>query len=442
MLVPAVLGVLQGMAAAMPRLLAPPQDINQLALQGKAAWCLNQLLHLLCWSFRKQDSSQLIPHATAAVQLASALMNGSGAANPGSCSCCLTSSRGGGRAAASAAPVLAFSRAGSKLPGCPGWACQSWRTAPLLYTLLGGLHKLQLLACGTVSVSAFMESPAARQLARSGGLLLQLQEVACLLTHVRWRQGQGGAGPPVPGCVDLAAFLGDGMDAAALQHLPSCLQHASVRLRAKSGCLNLALMAELAMVPSSPSSSPACPRCTPRHLLLLIDATSAFPGQALEQADPSCRVFSNVDLLFTASDRLEGAWVPGFVQQAVPTLAAWALAAAQQLPVSPADSSGAAGDASKRRALAREVLHAVRIITWLPGGVLLSPELHEDAPLQQLLACTERALRGFPDSAGDQAAFVMRLGQSILEVRASLMAASCRPGQPPVRGTLAAVPVP
>jgi hypothetical protein len=410
-------------------------------LHSKAAWCLHHLLLLLWWRWRRQLPVGLMPHAEAAVQLANQLVNGSGCASPGSsggCCCCLASSHGS--SAASPVCVLAFSRAAQPLQTCSGW-----RVGRMVCELMDVLTEVQLSARSGAS-DVYL-------LASRGGLLLQLQEAALMLLAVRKHQGApqgrlGGSGAAssggrgrgrrsnataagsssssststststsnltaIPSCADLAAFLGQ-VDTAALEHPPLKWDALCGNLVQRSGGLCYALAAMLA--PPQPSP-PACPRCAPQQLLLLIDTVTTLPHLALQLASSSTPAIDTLDRLLAARADDWQAWLPRLMKQAVPTLSAWVLAAAQQLPMGPAATSVAASSTGSSSRLASSVLHAVRMILLRPGGVLASPQQHQGVPMQQLLACAERALRCIPDASGTLAMpEIMALGVEVAQV--------------------------
>jgi hypothetical protein len=156
--------------------------------------------------------------------------------------------------------------------------------------------------------------------------------------------------------------------------------------------------------------APTCPRCAPEQVLLIVGALTAHPDQA------RCALLSTLSFLVQGRP-----WQAAFMRRAAPTLSAWAVAAAQQLPVSAAaagaSSSSSAGDAAAVTEMAIAVLQVVRLIVQLPGGVLQAPDGPEEQQaqqLEQLLACAERALRC---SAGGERAKSVGLALEVLQVR-------------------------
>ena len=178
--------------------------------------------------------------------------------------------------------------------------------------------------------------------------------------------GGGGSGGGTSGCADFAAFLGVA-DPAQLGSVGSLF--ASSRA-AVLGC-SAHLLDELRDTWSP--RAPPCARCAPEQLLLVVEAATLQPERALENAQLTWCVMVRLHELLVRDHRALLPWLGAFLPRAMPTLSAWIVAAAQQLPASPAASSSAgatAGDSSSAAYLAQAVAEAAGIVIPMPGSVL------------------------------------------------------------------------
>ena len=402
---PSITRLLEGVRAAAA------SSSATLAEQGSAALCLmllTRMIHNLGGGL--VDHERLLPALTAALDLASLLVNGDrGDSGPLGCSCCLaaggsSSGSAAGGSGAAAAPVLSPQRAALPLPHCQA-SVPALQTGYLLCAVLGWLAGEHKKGC-----KLYGHALADHQ----GGWLLCVQQFAVCLLHLRrlraasGRQGgrgssgrgrggtsasssggSGGGTASVPACADPAAFLGGAGPAALGALLQDFQEEEAVRLLVLYALNLLALLWTAAA-----SGQPMCACCTPAQLLVVVEAVTMAPEYALRFIDtqgPVFRVYSKL----IKEEAPTWPWQAAYQQKACPALAAWAVAVAQQLPVRPASGSGvfALDDA-----VAELGMHVATVILNVNHATLGVPELerHVGVPLATLLACTERALRMQP----------------------------------------------
>jgi hypothetical protein len=351
------------------------------SLHASAANCLSQLLHvqLLVRSGQASPPPGMLPSVLAATELAHLLINGSRCSSTGSCSCSLVGSSGARRAVgAPKAPVLAFRNAATSLSGSV-----SLPAGQVTALVLGRLSVLHQEVC--------TGDEDRRALAGKGALLLQLQLAALYLLQARAPRGgqprQGGQASnsrasSIPSCGDTSAFLGTA-DASAFSAIEA-KQPAGVLLSQARLVVSL-----LAAALEAEGAPPACRHCTPEQLLVAVEAATAYPDPTQGGSDPSPPdALGCMLVLLDEHGAAWRAWLPDFMRRAVPTLSAFARAAAQQLP--------AAGGSMY---MSTTLLQAVTLLSLPPGGVLHSPRLHSRAGAarpEQLLAWAEQALRSQP----------------------------------------------
>ena len=236
--------------------------------------------------------------------------------------------------------------------------------------------------------------------------------------------GGGGSGDSsscvsVPSCADPSLFLG-GWDAAAVM---LTFPHWAASGVMVSGVVMSALSALL----EQPGAA-ACPRCTPRHLLMVVEGATRYCGLDEAAAGHQESTFLLLTQLLRGHSAAWRPWLPAaFMVPAVPTLTAWLLAAAQQLgagsPAGPAaaapgsaGSSGGSGAAAVKSILAESMYKALIIVLTLPGGMLLEvPDQHSNVPLEQLLGCCELLMRMLHGQHGWTNRAVM-LGLAVMQV--------------------------
>jgi hypothetical protein len=339
-------------------------------------------------------------------ELVNTLVNGSGCGtsdSDGGCSCCLDEAlavSGSARGSRSAAPLLAFSKSDSRV-----------RSGPLGFAIESVLQPLRVLhmahnryASGS---SSEMRLPASR-----GGLLLHIQHLCICLMHARHQittanvngvvllspaaapgrgdsssssstSTSGGSSGAGAGCAELAPFIGDARAASfpAMYAAPEgpVIKHAGL------------LTAVLDDIQGAPGAPHACGRCFPHQLLLILEA-GTMPGVAACDRSRQAQLLNWVCNQVVNADL--PAWQAPFTRRAVPTLAAWVLAAAQQLP--------SAASQAARVELAMQILHAASVVLLSPGALLQSPHTYPSVlpDMGRLTAAVEAALRSVP--AGDR----------------------------------------
>jgi len=339
-------------------------------LHGAAAQCLvyaNGLLQQVPPA--PPGDEPLMHHVPVAAQLAHLLINGgSPEGRPAGCSCSLTHVTSAGvRTCASAAP-LSFRRAG--MPLAIGLTGKRMPTGQVIAAALQPLCMVISNHCrgGVAKLLVVMR----------GGLQLILQTIAIGVMRARRQLAAGGRSPAIPSCADLSCFLGD-VDPASLAVVPDDSPVVSLLVHAAWAATAIA------------NESQACPLCMPQQLALLLEATTMFPP-TWEEARPQSNALGSLSrLLFAHKDSEAPSWVPGFVQAAVPTLSAAALAAARRLEDVPPAAAG--GTHSPAGRLTNSVTDAISMALLLPGGVLQASERHAGVPLPRLLGAAELALR-------------------------------------------------
>ena len=400
----------------------PGLDPDKLrALQGSAACCLLHLMSLTVFTTGAGPGVTAVPPAEQLrrtlplLDLACILMHGAPASPPGTCSCCLPGGGGGGGSDGGLQPVLAVSRAATPLPAAHPSSDSPQQTLTLLHNIAVGLMGLQLRCC--TGQQPQYQATTTRLLASKGGLLLGLQFCALWLVQVRRQRAAGSRRSSIPGCADVAPFIGDPA------RIPD---HATSEPGARAWHLEMAAVHLLRTLADSwTPAAPPCVRCAPQQLLLLVEAalqpeTTRHPAATQTASDTltaAGSVLQAMSALFYALGRHQMAclpFMPAFMKAAAPTLSAWVLETAQQLvPCSPASGSGPAAAAASCGAycgtcaaccalrtayLAQAVVHAAAVVLALPCGVLSTPQLHRrlQAPVQELVAAAQLAMCTLP----------------------------------------------
>ena len=401
LILPAAQQLLQGLTA----LVTASTDMSE---HGTAAACVGNVYDLLLsGAFQENRPGSLLPSVAAAVALGDLLIHGgsdsSGSDQPSTCTCYLISSAAAA-AAGGVEPVLGLRRAHSRMPGCHGAPAAS-RTGPKTCRAVAQLSSLQMM-------TELTDIPADHYLVTSrAALALCLQHTAMCLLHLRHQRpagagsniSSGGGGGAGSSCANPAAFLGS-FDVAG------CDPQADEWGGPTDPLMKLAHQLMYLLTVQLAPGAPTCPRCAPEQVLLIVGALTAHPDQA------RCALLSTLSFLVQGRP-----WQAAFMRRAAPTLSAWVVAAAQQLPVSAAAAGAGASAISSEAAAAphmtEAVLEVVRLIVQLPGGVLQAPDGPEEQQaqqLEQLLACAERALRC---SAGGERAKSVGLALEVLQVR-------------------------
>ena len=391
-----------------------PQHNAALHIHGTAARCLLDLGWMLQETSYSIDAADLLRPVLPALDLACLLMHGAPCTPPGTCSCCLAA----GGEEGGCQPVLSLSRGSAPLSLYMLASCGA--TA-----LTANREIMERIAAFRNSVcsrgTSTFQATASRLMVSKGSLLMGLQFLALQLAAERQqgvvnaglqstgsgsssnnssadarsgggggssssgasggggggssgsssssggaRGGGGGSGGGTSGCADFAAFLGVA-DPAQLGSVGSLF--ASSRA-AVLGC-SAHLLDELRDTWSP--RAPPCARCAPEQLLLVVEAATLQPERALENAQLTWCVMVRLHELLVRDHRALLPWLGAFLPRAMPTLSAWIVAAAQQLPASPAASSSAgatAGDSSSAAYLAQAVAEAAGIVIPMPGSVL------------------------------------------------------------------------
>jgi hypothetical protein len=322
-----------------------------------------------------------MPALTFAIMLANRFINGpsslpeTATLDEHRCCCHLNAGAGAG-AGAGAAPVLSFRRARSCLQ-----LLDVTGSAPRVGGLIVGI--LTHLRFMTAQVPTAYEDEIVQGNASMGGLALELQHLALAVLQARQlraagRRGGAGGGSGVPSCADPAFFLGD-VGAGAL---PAVLRGPVMFLSNNAGFLAVTLRAM--GISGVRSRQPGCPRCTPQQLLLLLEAATLFPPEAAVRRDKAYNHVASACMFVAAHRAPERPWLPQFMDKAVPTLAAWVLAAAQQLPRT---------DVFVRTQAQAPALSLAASVLLMPQGALQSVEHGQVAALRRLLATQELALR-------------------------------------------------
>jgi len=412
---PTFVRLLEGIQAAAPA-------SSSMVEQGSAALCLVRLAGMVdsVPADKPAEAAALLPATTAALTLGSRLIYGDrGTSGPLGCSCCLMagssrsaaagssggsgSFRAAGGSGAAAAPVLSLQRATLPLPHCQESSHElSHGTGDTLGSIL------RLLSCLHVKALTADHHPLA---GHRGGWLLVLQQFALKLLHLRQQRAagaqQGGrscsgsassssntASSLPPSCADpVAAFL-CGAGPAALDALTLGQPAADVML------LVYAIDVMGLLQDTVASGAQMCPRCTAEQLLLVVEGATALPHLALTLVDSHGNVFRPFKTMVEGKAGV-WPWLPAFHQKAAPALAAWVVAAAQQLPVRHAWGGAAAcggGSSSGETAAAELGLHVISMLSTALHGLARAPHPHRHlgVPLEQLLGCAERALRMQP----------------------------------------------
>lgn len=350
---------------------------------GEAASCLADQAHLLTLMHRGVERAALLQPVTAALRLAHLLINGGDRRGPAGCCCC---GRGPSSGAGASDPLLSLLRPSAPVPNLLGHGQSTSEVVLGLLSPLSILHTY--LSCGGPDLLA----------GQHVGWLLCVQHYALCVARARRLRGAGsqratsgggsgctgqrgsrrsggGDSKPLP-CADLATFLGNVNTAAFSPTVEDAilLQHG----------LNLLMLREA-------SDSPACARCAPQQLLLVVEGVAGLcSNQQLGPGQPcsSGHVFSKLAELLERRQAAWRPWLPTFMQAALPLLSAWVKQAAQQLPGS---SNGAEW--------ANTVLHTASLLVRLPGGMLHPVQGDPPStPLEQLMACMQLALRSQPVS--------------------------------------------
>jgi hypothetical protein len=275
------------------------------------------------------------------------------------------------------------------------------------------------------------------KVASRGGLQLVLQDIALRVAHARQQRAaaaagnsgassSGGGGSSVPSCADLGVFVGEA-DAAAipLSIAPIPGPAASLQLLVSWATTTLSRLQQME------GCAPTCARCTPEQLCLLVEAATLYPDEALAAvggssiggelqslAEVQCNALGDLAEILLDQEQAWARFLPAFMQRAVPALSAWAVAAARQL-------AGASGDPDARRHLAQALLMATCLVLLRPGGVLPAPGNHPGAPIAELAAAAELAMRGAPTPFMPAAL----LGVDVLKVGRCIIAS----GRPPLQ---------
>jgi hypothetical protein len=372
-------------------------------LQGTAAYCAHVLLTMLSVTAAGQPPAARLPALTAGMDLASLLIHGPAARSvPGNCSCCLSSDPGSSDPSSSGpvpVPVLALSRAAQPLHVCH-MGNNDLATAEIICGILEPLSWLQM--------DLHTLQPAGHRLAGSKpALLLAAQWLALCLAHARRLQAArrrpattttssssaSSSGSSATSCADLTAFLGAAEAAAALAPLAGDEQKEHDNLLLTRATSLLTLLAGVAE-----RGGPICPLCTPQQLLLAVEALTLHrPRRALRAATLRNCVLVTLSQVVTKQQAAWGSWVPDFMRRASPALAAFVVAAADELPAGPVPGSGTDSAIADRSSAAAVVLNTLSVILAQQGGLLLSPPPGDQLQLlQQLVAAAERALRALP----------------------------------------------
>jgi hypothetical protein len=394
------------------------------ALQGSAACCLHNLMSLTLTTTGAGRGVPAVPPAEQLrrtlplLDLACILVHGAPASPPGTCSCCLPGGGGGGGRDGGLQPVLAFSRAATPLPEVHPSRDSPQQTLTLLHDIAAGLMGLQWWCW--MDQQPQYQVTTTRLLASKGGLLLGLQFCALWLVQVRRQRAAGSRRSSIPGCADVAPFIGDPA------RIPD---HPTSEPGAHSWQLQMAAAHLLRTLADSwMPAAPTCVRCAPQQLLLLVEAATLQPETTRHPAATATQtarvtliaagsVLQAMRALFYALSRNPMAcmpFMPAFMKAAAPTLSAWVLETAQQLvPCSPASGRGpdaaaascgadcgtcAACCALRTAYLAQAVAHAAAVVLAFPYGVLATPQLHRrlQAPVQELLAAAQLAMCTLP----------------------------------------------
>ena len=400
---PAITRLLEGVRAVAAASSATQEE------QGSAALCLVVLAGMVHIWGRLVDHELRLPALTAALDLASLLVNGDrGDSGPLGCSCCLTAGSSSGTSGSSAAggsgpaaaPVLSLPRAALPLPHCQA-SGPAVQTGTMLVSVLRWL-----VDDHAEGFKGWNHTLADHQ----GGWLLCVQQFAVCLLHLRrlraaggrqggrgssgsGRGGGSGGAARVPACADPAAFLGGAGPAALGALLQDLQEQEAVRLLVMYA-LNLLVL----LWAAAASGQPMCARCTPAQLLLVVEAVTMAPEYALRSMDTRGCVFRIYSRLME-EEAPAWPWRAAYHQKACPVLAAWAVAVAQQLPVRPALGTAAAPAASGSASDAAELgLHVASVILSVHHATLGVPELerHMGVPMATLLRCVERAVRMQP----------------------------------------------
>jgi hypothetical protein len=398
---------------------------TDMAAHGEVACALDSMYDLLQGMAHGNAPAVVLPAYEAATELGDLLISGgsdSHSSECGACSCSLTSSAHA--AAGGLQPVLGLRRERSPLP------CYHWGTEPQCIT---GPTTCEVLArLSNLQLNLHACTPPGRYPATSqASLRITLLRLAMCLLHLRGqpaaasqqqgrsssRAGRGGSasssgGGSIPGCADPASFLGSFAVAHTTVVIWQWEDQPAVLL------MELAVHLVLLLLAQTTDSTPACQRCAPEQQLLILEAVTAYPDQAL-------RLASQLRVLLPILETMARGqtWLQAYMRRAGPTLSAWVVAAAQLLPVDVAgagasrtsggggsgrgDSDG--GNAAAVTELAIAVLQVVRLLLQLPGGLQQAFQVQE-----QLLSCAERALRC---SAGGERAERVGLALEVLQVR-------------------------
>jgi hypothetical protein len=375
-----------------------------MAAQAAAVCALRDVVLSLFWMSNVLDRAALKPLVVAAMEAGSLLLHGDGCSSgPGGCSCCLpstastsTSGGGGDAAAADAAadsaatadraralPILSLGRQSAPLPTYNGTPPRK-RTRDVMCEVLVTLTLLQF---SLHSSGSSTPPPVATNAAR----LVSVQLLALSVAHVRGLRGRaaraaGGAGAPaVPGCADLAAFLG-GADTSAVKPLVAEWEKDPAAVLVLQSEI---LLQQLAAAPATPSSA-ALP-CTPEQVLLAIEAVTAYPERAAQASQAAAfdlqSAIAQLAELLTTRHEAGAPWVADVLRRGgAATLAAWVLAVGPRLSA-PRASSGPGV------MMPAGLLQIVSALVRLP---VRSPPLEQPLPLAQLLTAAEHALRLLP----------------------------------------------
>jgi len=333
-----------------------------------------------------RGAAELVPVLALATEVLNLLMNGPGSFDgPAGCSCCLAAPAGASGSGAGAAAAQQPRALGNR--GARPMRTEQLASGAAISDILDTINLVQgEVECG--------QAPGPRPLAtHRATLLINLQTLAINLAEARRLTGQGrrrpgrrsAASPAVPSCADITAFLGATQDPAFFEPKLGAYWAAQPEVALLADALRISRQLEAAL---APGGAPACPACTASQLLLLVEAATLCPREALRSADLRRRVLANVATLLTDS---ACDWTPAFQRAAVPSLAAWVAAAAQELPAGPAAAAATCHGTATYSSAAAAVLNTIHMIVDLPGSCLQAP--HPALPLPQLLAATERGLR-------------------------------------------------